>query len=167
MENEEIVEVIKRAIQTEWDGNRFYNRAAEATQDPRGKKMFEQLANDEIGHVEMIENLYHDLLPEAPQGRVKGYPMFAEKKKKTGGVIPDFNNEFEVLKEAIENEITARDFYRDCVKKFDSENAKDVFRDLTEMEDGHVRLLTAELDFLEQSGFWFDHMEFNVEGDRE
>ena len=167
MAQEDIVTLIQKAVQTEWDGNRFYNRAAEVTKDLKGRKMFEQLASDELDHVTMIEKLYHDLVAAAPSERPKGFPIFAEKKKKSGGVIPEFEDEFEVLREAIGNEILARDFYRECIDKFDSERAKAVFSQLVDMEEGHVRLLRAELDYLEQSGFWFDHMEFNVEGERD
>lgn len=167
MGQEDIVTLIQKAVQTEWDGNRFYNRAAEVTKDLKGKRMFEQLAHDEVDHVSMIENLYHDLIAAVPSERPKGFPIFAEKKSKSGSVIPHFENEFEVLQEAIGNEILARDFYRECIEKFDSERAKAVFAQLVDMEEGHIRLLRAELDYLEQSGFWFDHMEFNVEGERD
>ena len=81
--------------------------------------------------------------------------------------MPDLGSEFEVLAKAVEDEIEARDFYRKTAKSFGPGRARDVFLDLMEMEEGHVRLLQAELDFLEKKGFYFDHMEFTVEGERD
>lgn len=167
MERQELIEIIRRAIQTEKDGNRFYSRVAEASRDAKAKKMFEQLARDELYHVQVIGDLYHDLLPGAPEDPVKGYPIFEKQKKESGGKLPDLGNEYEVLQKAIGDEIEARDFYRKTAESFGQDQAKEVFLDLMEMEQGHIRLLQAELDFLEKTGFYFDHMEFTVEGERD
>jgi rubrerythrin len=115
----------------------------------------------------MIKGLYGDLLPDGPGDPVKGYPIFEKKKKESGGKLPDLSNEHEVLQRAIGDEIEARDFYRRVAKSFESQKAKEVFLDLMEMEEGHIRLLQAELDYLEKTGFYFDHMEFTVEGERD
>ncbi len=167
MDSKELSGLVQRAIQTERDGNRFYMRAADGTKDPKAKGMFEQLARDELYHITVLEDLYEDLLGEESSGTVKGFPIFEELKKATGGVLPDFSNDYEVLQKAVSDEIEAREFYRKTAKGCASEKARDLFEDLVEMEDGHVRLLQAEIDFLEKTGFYFDHMEFNVEGERD
>lgn len=166
MDKEELIRIIQKAVQTERDGNRFYSGAAEATRDPKAKKMFEQLARDELYHVQVIEELYRDLLPDATEEPVKGFPIFEKRMRELGGRLPDLGNEFEVLQKAIEDEKEARDFYRKAAGSFESGQAGEVFADLMEMEEGHIRLLQAELDFLEKTGFYFDHMEFTVEGER-
>ena len=166
MDKEELIRIIQKAVQTERDGNHFYSEVAEATRDPKEKKMFEQLARDELYHVQVIKDLYHDLLPDAPEEPVKGFPVFEKRKRELGGRLPDLGNEFEVLQKAIEDEKEARDFYRKAAGSFESDQAGEVFADLMEMEEGHIRLLQAELDFLEKTGFYFDHMEFTVEGER-
>ncbi len=167
MKQEELIRLVQRAIQTEYDGQRFYTRAAEEVKDPKGRAMFAQLAKDEVYHVEVIKNLYRDLLADAEADPVKGYPIFQNRKKEGKGKPTDFKNEFEVLQRALENEAVARDFYREHARDFQAKEAEDVFQDLMEMEEGHIRLLQAELDFLEQRGFWFDHMEFSVEEEQD
>lgn len=167
MEHEDISRILQRAIETEKGGSRFYSRVAEATQDPKARKMFQQLAKDELYHIEIIQNLYKDILPESSEETVKGYPIFEKRKQESNGRMPDLGSEFEVLAKAVEDEIEARDFYRKTAKSFGPGRARDVFLDLMEMEEGHVRLLQAELDFLEKKGFYFDHMEFTVEGERD
>ncbi len=167
MNKEELIRLVQRAIQTEYDGQRFYTRAAEEIKDPKGSAMFAQLAKDEVYHVEVIKNLYRELLADTDADPVKGFPIFQDRKKQEKGKPTDFKNEFEVLQRALENEAMARDFYREHARDFESKEAEEIFQDLMEMEEGHIRLLQAELDFIEQSGFWFDHMEFSLEEEQD
>lgn len=167
MDDQELIQIIQRAVQAERDGNRFYNRAAEAARDPKARKMWGQLAGDELYHVQVIQDLYQDLLPGSPGDPVPGFPIFQELKKETAGAVPDFGNENEVLEKALANEKEAKEFYRRTSDSVAPGRAREVFLDLLEMEEGHIRLLQAERDFLEKTGFYFDHMEFTVEGERD
>ena len=51
-------EALKQAIQTEKDTMDFYKRAAEITTNPRGKKVFEVLVNDEREHAGHFFHVY-------------------------------------------------------------------------------------------------------------
>ncbi len=167
MDQKELSRIVQRAIQTEREGNRFYMRAGDAAKDPKARGMFEQLARDELYHISILEEFYNDLLEKGSSGCVEGFPIFEERKKASGGVIADFSNDYEVLQKAVSDEIKARDFYRKSAEECASERGRELFKDLVEMEDAHVRLLQAEIDFLEKTGFYFDHMEFNVEGEKD
>ncbi|NOY53001.1 MAG: ferritin family protein [Deltaproteobacteria bacterium] len=166
MDREALIRNIQRAIQTERDGNLYYMRAAEATKDSKAEAMFNQLARDELYHINVLEDFYSDLLQNVPGERVEGFPIFEDRKKELGGAMPEFGNDYEVLQKALSDEIEARDYYRKKAGQFEEIKAKDLFLDLAEMEEGHVRLLQAEIDFLEKTGFYFDHMEFDVEGEK-
>ncbi len=52
-------EALKMAIQTEKNVGDFYRRAAEITQDPQGRKVFELLAREEREHASHFFPLYH------------------------------------------------------------------------------------------------------------
>jgi len=169
MPEESAVQIVRRALETERRGHRFYARAAERTSDVKARRMFEQLARDEHYHEELIEDLYRDLLvgEGAEDGaEAQAFPIFA-------GVHPQedllagMDDEAAVLRAAVEVEERARDFYGRAADRLGPGRAREVFLDLREMEEGHVRLLQAELDFVEKSGFYFDHREFTVEGERE
>jgi hypothetical protein len=41
--------------------------------------------------------------------------------------------------------------------------AKEMFQRFLEIEDGHVAMVQAEIDYLSDNGFWFDFTEFNME----
>jgi rubrerythrin len=51
-------DALKQAIQTEKDVMDFYKRAAEATQNSQGKKVFETLAKDEYEHAGHFFHVY-------------------------------------------------------------------------------------------------------------
>ena len=38
-----------------------------------------------------------------------------------------------------------------------------MFARFLEIEDGHVAIVQAELDFISDNGFWFDFQEFDME----
>ena len=57
--------------------------------------------------------------------------------------------------------------HRETAEAMGSGQGREVFYDLMEMEQGHIRLLQAELDCLGKTGLYFDHMEFNVEDKRD
>ena len=51
-------EALKMAIQAEKDSMDFYRRAASVTRNERAKKIFEMLANEEVGHLKAFFDHY-------------------------------------------------------------------------------------------------------------
>jgi rubrerythrin len=51
-------EALKLAIQAEKDSMDFYRRAASVTRNQRAKKVFDLLANEEVGHLKSFFDLY-------------------------------------------------------------------------------------------------------------
>ena len=51
-------EALRMAIQAEKDSMDFYRRAASVTQNERAKKVFELLANEEVGHLKSFFDHY-------------------------------------------------------------------------------------------------------------
>ena len=42
--------------------------------------------------------------------------------------------------------------------------ARELFRRFLEIEEGHLALVQAQIDFVTGTGYWFDVREFNLEG---
>ena len=59
-------DALRMAIATERSGREFYTRAARLARDPRGRKIFEKLATEEIDHFNKLEARYRDLLAANP-----------------------------------------------------------------------------------------------------
>ncbi|SNB47622.1 ferritin family protein [Geobacter sp. DSM 9736] len=53
-----VQEALKMAIQAEKDSMDFYRRAASVTKNERAKKVFEMLANEEVGHLKAFFDHY-------------------------------------------------------------------------------------------------------------
>ena len=44
-----------------------------------------------------------------------------------------------------------------------SEEWQQLFSQFMVIEDGHIKAVQAELDFINSSGYWFDSKEFDME----
>ena len=59
-------DALRMAIATERSGLEFYSRAARITQDPRGRSVFQKLAEEEKEHLGTLEARYAQLLSADP-----------------------------------------------------------------------------------------------------
>ncbi len=165
-----VVEALQLAIETEKKGYRFYRIAAESTSDPKGKEVFNQLAQDEIEHMGVFTTLYASLTNDEP------WLTYEEALAKFGEAEPDeviFPDEpierqkdfddLRALEEALEFEKKAVHFYQEQVKKVTGETAKAFYEKLVEIEEGHVMVIQAEIDSLAGAGFWLGYQEISLE----
>jgi len=53
---------IRDAIILEINGRKFFNHAAEVTHHPKGKKMFQHLAEEEVKHLETFGKMFNEIL---------------------------------------------------------------------------------------------------------
>jgi rubrerythrin len=142
------------AIQTEIDGHNFYQRFAQWTEDPKAKEMFQRLANDEIMHLELLRNT-KAMLEESGEWAayrgmkldpIEGAPIFSRDRVEKNLVA--YASELSALRVAYLIEKDAVDFYTQAADKTDDPAGKRMFRDLAEMERGHLHLLESEYEFL-------------------
>lgn len=145
---------LQMAIQTEIDGYNFYQRFAEQTEDPNAQAMFEQLAQDEVMHLELLRNT-KAMLEESGEwaeyrgvspGPVEGAPIFSRERVEQNLVA--YTSDLSALRVAFLIEKDAVDFYTRAAAETDDPNGKRMFRDLVKMEQGHLKLLEGEYNFL-------------------
>ena len=53
--SDSMIDVLKEAVMTEIKGHQLYTHAAETTDDPAARAMFEDLAKDEEQHVQILQ----------------------------------------------------------------------------------------------------------------
>ncbi|MEO0206152.1 MAG: ferritin family protein, partial [candidate division WOR-3 bacterium] len=58
------------------------------------------------------------------------------------------------------------EFYNENKKHLNDPEAVKIFDRIIEMEESHYDLIQAEIDHIEQTGFWFGIREFTMEGER-
>jgi rubrerythrin len=167
-----IEEAIQTAIEYETNVRDVYGSALEYSKDPVGQRVYRVLADEEQGH---LNYLHHKL----------------EELKKTGAVTPetletcipsievirrgiglleermsdeDRGREIEMLKKARDVEEKTGNFYKKMVAELPEEGRR-FFERFVEIEEGHLAIVQAELDYVSGSGHWFDYREFDLEAD--
>jgi len=144
------------AIQTEKDGRAFYLRAAATTQDPRGRELFSRIANDEMGHLAMLEERKELLLAEgkwAPfkaelKASVPSTPIFA--KSMTEAELNAHTSDLSALRMAYLLERDAVEFYARAAAQTNDAEGKKMYRALVEMENTHQTALETEYKLISE-----------------
>lgn len=177
-------DILDEAIAIEKEGYKFYMDAAWRTADERAKNMFEKLAADELEHLKTfaaqkkaLEESGSWLAPEAVLAAKEEISAHEEEvlswKKTDAQVFADQDKKVEsehfddrnALRAGIDAEVRSIELYSSAASNTDDEQAEGIFTNLAREEEGHKHLLQAELDSLENNGFWFDHQEFSLEID--
>ena len=128
------------------------------------------LADEEQGHVAYLKDklstwqdqgvLHFDTLPSR-------LPPVDSIRVEAGNVADKFSakplvRERQILERARNAEIETSKFYEGLVAEL-SDDGQKMFARFLEIENEHLQLVQAELDFLTQSGFWFDFAEIDME----
>ena len=146
MSTEEILkDLVTTAMGAEKYSLDFYLKAMQIARNERAKKMFEHLAIDELHHfIIVIDRFSRRLLPEISKSLGKKGVDFVEHAPRAGNLARKARNELDVLKLGIEREKMAIKFYQEGIAKVDDSGLKEVFTELLEFEQGHLKILDAE-----------------------
>ncbi|MBP2675626.1 MAG: rubrerythrin domain protein [Deltaproteobacteria bacterium] len=159
------------AIDREKDAAALYLRLAKTVKDPKGRNVLIHLASDEVGHLDKLERHLvailsgkEGLLPVTDLADAMAARL-SESSKRLFPAEPDLarTDEVRILDLALELELEANRWYIELAGSAGSEAARDMFLSLAKEEDGHARILRAEIDSIGENGFWFDMQEFTME----
>jgi Fur family ferric uptake transcriptional regulator len=142
-------DALRIAIATERSGLDFYTRAARITKDPRGRRVFEKLAEEEKEHLGTLEKRYRELLQQDPQlesrptflffkGAANG--LFAAGAEQLAGGI----NDRDALMIGIKCERGSHRFFKRYGEKFEDSEGKRIFLEFADEERAHLALLIRE-----------------------
>jgi rubrerythrin len=155
-----ILEGLKIAIEAELTGHEFYKNAAKTTKDPKGKKTFSKMAQEEMGHFNYLRHQYQSVL------EIGGYDLSKKltkgSRKRAVGLI--FSKEiksriksshFEVsaLSIGMKLEQDAMKLYRSCARKTQSTDVKVFYNELADWEEGHYQAFKNQLEMLKEEYF--------------
>ena len=149
-----VITALQMAIQTEIDGVNFYQRFAAQTQDSHARAMFQRLAQDEVMHLELLQNT-RAMLEESGEwaeykgveiGEVVSAPIFSRERVEQN--VVEYTSDLSALRLAYLIEKDAMDFYAHAAEQTADPNGKRMFADLAKMEQGHLNLLEGEYNFL-------------------
>ncbi|MBU8933925.1 MAG: hypothetical protein KOO62_07940 [candidate division Zixibacteria bacterium] len=162
-------EAIKTAIEYEIKVRDAYLNSLDSIKDETGRHVFEVLGKEEQGHVDYLECKLDEwqktgMLSSSDMDTVVPAKAAIEQgvsRLDAHASATDFETEREMLKKALAMEQETSDFYRKIVGELDT--GAELFNRFLEIEDGHVAIVQAELDYLNNTGRFFDFEEFNQE----
>jgi rubrerythrin len=172
MENKEkeLIKILRSAEESEKEALLNYLKFARQTQDIGGKNMFIRLAMDEFGHMTLLGNQINNLMAqkgwqavEVDRSAVEPLlPKISQKDIQTMGKAN--TNELSALETARALEQRAIDYYSTNARNTAFPEIQATFKRLAEMEEAHYTMIQAEIDNIKKTGFWFDTIEYSVEG---
>jgi Fur family ferric uptake transcriptional regulator len=147
-------DALRIAIATERSGLEFYTRAARITQDPRGRTVFQKLAEEEKEHLGTLEARYAQLLKMDPQLELR--PAFLFFKGAANGLFAEGAdrltkgvNDQQALLIGIKCERGSHRFFKKYGERFEDSEGKQIFMEFAEEEKQHLELLIREYKSLE------------------
>jgi len=142
-------DALRIAIATERSGLDFYTRAARVTRDARGRKIFQDLAAEEKGHLSTLEERYAELLRRDPQ--LESRPTFLFFKGAAHGLfaegaerLMDGVNDQQALMIGIRCERGSHRFFKKYGERFEDSEGKQIFLEFADEERAHLDLLVRE-----------------------
>lgn len=156
----QVVDGIIQAIRAETDGHHFYMMAAQATQDPKGREVFGQLAAEELDHLRFLEHQKESILKEglvdtnfslgSPSELAGPHPIFSEK---LTARVAGAHYEMSALSIAIQLELSAKKYYTEQAAAHDVPDVSAFFKRLADWEGRHYQALLTQHDNLKED-YW-------------
>jgi rubrerythrin len=154
---DQLLKVLKQAIRVESDGYHFYRIAAQKTQDPKGKRIFASLAQDELDHGSVLKGLYQ-AMEDTSEYKFKR-KRWGKKESITRSKSPIFSAEFKrkmkgehfALSALRIGQLLERNsihFYSRNAKRTKHPELKSLFNFLVQWERDHLKVLVDQENFL-------------------
>lgn len=165
-----IEEAIKTAIEFETQVRDVYRSAMQDTTDPVGKRIFGVLAGEEQNHLDYLQSKLSEwkrtgtITTERLETTIPSEESIREGIGKLEDRMADEDRggELKMLSKALDVEVKTSDFYKEMVRDLPAEGQQ-LFSDFVKIEEGHLAIVRAEIDYLSRTGYWFDFKEFDME----
>ncbi len=162
-------EAIKMALEYETKVRDAYVNAAENASDDTGKRIFKVLGEEEQGHIDYLQSRLQEWQKTGKITTEKLDTIVPSKKAIEEGVKKldkemsrsDYGSEMEMLRKALELETETSNFYQRMVDEIGEEGK--MFEHFMKIEEGHKAIVQAEIDYLNNTGYFFDFQEFSME----
>jgi rubrerythrin len=171
----ELDEAIKTAIEYEAGVHRTYQEAMQRATDAKGKRFFEVLRDEEMGHLKYLRERLEEwtrtgkiqvakLDTAIPPHEAIDHGLQELREKLAPGTSGKGSHmaELDLLRKALAVEAETSGFYKEMVRALDGDGRR-LFERFVEIEEGHQAIVQAEIDSVSGTGVWFDTKEFNLE----
>jgi rubrerythrin len=169
MDEKERLSALEVALNNEMREREFYLKNANRTKNPLGKKMFQQIGDDELEHYERLKQLHQkwakqEKWPETVPIKVKDTIVkdilidFLKKVDETKGD----SNDLEAVRTALDFEAKGAKFYADLRDSVTNSKEKEFFDLLSKMENEHFLSLKDTEEYFIDPVSWFQKAEHHT-----
>jgi rubrerythrin len=161
-EVEKVLEFLKKGIELESFGIKFFTEAAREVTDPKGRQTLEYLANEERDHLKFIKDL--ETTFKNREGKKAKSIIKTWTTESRDRVFPEIGKYLEdvkakrgdqkILEESEEIEIRSIKLYKGALDKVEKEDSREIFNVLIKEEEGHLALVQQMRDYMSIHGVW-------------
>ncbi len=170
MNEKERLNALEVALNNEMRERKFYLKNAKRTKNPLGKKMFQQIGDDELEHYERLKQLHQkwakqEKWPETVPLKVKDTIVkdvlleFVNKVDVTGR---GDSNDLEAVRTALDFEAKGAKFYAELRDSVSNAKEKDFFDLLSKMENEHYLSLKDTEEYFIDPASWYRKVEHHT-----
>ncbi len=170
MNEKDRLNALEVALNNEMRERDFYLKHARRTKNPLGKKMFEQIADDELEHYERLKELHkkwskEERWPETVPLKVKETVVkdilvdFVKKVDENAKGDPD---DLEAIRTAIDFEAKGTKYYGELRDQLTNPKEKEFFDLLSRIENEHYLSLKDTEEYLTDPASWYRKMEHHT-----
>ena len=155
--------IYKYAMKMEKDSENYYLELAKKTDDVGLRNILKMLANDEVKHYHIIEQMMKtDISAELAETDILENTKNIFIKIKGKKLVFDFDlPQINFYRKAQEMEEKTYKFYMEMSDKVEIEAQKKLFLKLAEEEKKHMFLLENLVEFVSRPETWIENAEFN------
>jgi rubrerythrin len=139
---------LEEAIRFETDGREFFLKAAEKAKSYFAKLIFETIAEEELGHLKRVRDIYersatseNQVPPSQASERSNLENVFQQAQKNINQNLITNADEMEAIRLAIQLEIKGHEFYKRLAGEAPSEYEKAFYHQLAQEESHHFSIL--------------------------
>jgi rubrerythrin len=167
MNEKERLNALEVALNNETREREFYLKHAKRTKNPLGKKMFQQIGDDELEHYERLKQLHQkwakqEKWPETVPLKVKDTivkDVLLEFVKKVDKTAKGDRDDLEAVRTAIDFEAKGAKFYADLRDSVSNPKEKEFFDLLSKMENEHYLSLKDTEEYFIDPASWYTKVE--------
>lgn len=170
MDQKDRLNALEVALNNETREREFYIKNAKRTKNPLGKKMFQQIGDDELEHYERLKQLHQkwakqEKWPETVPLKVRGTivkDILLDFVKKVDVTAKGDSDDLEAVRSAIDFEAKGAKFYADLRDSVTNPKEKEFFDLLSKMENEHYVSLKDTEEYFIDPASWYRKAEHHT-----
>jgi rubrerythrin len=170
MNEKERLNALEVALNNEMREREFYLKNAKRTKNPLGKKMFQQIGDDELEHYERLKQLHQkwakqEQWPETVPLKVKDTivkDILLKFVKKVDETAKGTSDDLEAVRTALDFEAKGAKFYAELRDSVSDSKEKKFFDLLARMENEHYLSLKETEEYFIDPASWYQKVEHHT-----